>query len=72
MLGDRVGWLAVVSVITGLGSSQLLYEFGDHVSYADSVHAASLAAFSVVFFATVAGSLGAYFLENRDRPTRRD
>lgn len=94
VLGNRVGWLAVVSVITVLGSSQLLYEFGEYVSYADSLHAASLAAisgeplgsddpfsqvldvllaaFSVVVFATVAGSLGAYFLENRDRPTRMD
>lgn len=91
VLGGRVGWLAAVSAITVLGSSQLLYEFGDFVSYADSLHAAGLATisgeplgrddsfsrvldivlttFSVVVFATLAGSLGAYFLEARDRPS---
>lgn len=90
VLGGRVGWLAVISAITVLGSSQLLYEFGDYASYADSLHAAALAAitgeplsqpdafaktlevllaiFSVVVFATLAGTLGAYFLEDARRP----
>lgn len=88
LLGGRVGWLAVVTAITILGSSQLLYEFGIYEHYADALHAAALAAiagepfmnvdgfarvlevvlavFSVVVFATLAGTLGAYFLETRD------
>ena len=87
VLGGRVGWLGAVSAITVLGSSQLLYEFGDYARYGVALHAAALAtitgeplaqpdafaqvlevvlaAFSVVVFATLAGSLGAYFLETR-------
>lgn len=87
ILGSRVGWLAAVSAITVLGSSQLLYEFGSFERYGDALHAAALATvtgepigqpggfarvlevllagFSVVVFATLAGSLGAYFLESR-------
>lgn len=94
VLGGRVGWLAVVSAITVLGSSQLLYEFGDYASYADSLYAAALATiageplgredpfskvldivlttFSVVVFATLAGTLGAYFLESRDRSSNAE
>lgn len=91
ILGSRIGWLAAVSAITVLGSSQLLYEFGSFERYGDALHAAALATvtgepigqpggftrvlevllagFSVVVFATLAGSLGAYFLESRaDRP----
>ncbi len=92
LLGTRVGWLAVVSAITVLGSSQLLYEFGDFTTYADSLHAAALAAmtgeplgredpfsrvlevvlagFSVVVFATLAGTIGAHFLSDANRPSR--
>lgn len=84
VLGGRVAWLAVVSAITILGSSQLLYGFGDYPSYGAALHATALAAitgeplaqpdpfaqtlevllavFSVVVFATLAGTLGAYFL----------
>lgn len=84
-LGSRVGWLAVVSAIAILASSQLLFEFGIFDRYGDALHAAALAtitgepiarpdtfsrilevglaAFSVVVFATLAGTLGAYFLE---------
>ncbi len=87
LLGGRVGWLAVVTAITILGSSQLLYEFGVYDRYGDALHAAAMAAiagepflsadgfakvlevvlavFSVVVFATLAGTLGAYFLETR-------
>lgn len=89
VLGSRLGWLAAVSAITVLGSSQLLYQFSGYDRYGDALHAAALAtitgnplgrpdgfakllevglaAFSVVVFATLAGSLGAYFLETRER-----
>lgn len=90
VFGGRVAWLTVVSAITVLGSSQLLYEFGSYDYYGDALHAAALAtiageplgrpdgfarllevllaAFSVVVFATLAGSIGAYFLDrNRDQ-----
>jgi voltage-gated potassium channel len=91
LLGGRVGWLTVVSVIVTLGSSQLLFEFGSYETYAAALHAAALSTvtgeplgrpdvfsqvlevvlgiFSVVVFATLAGSLGAFFLE---RAGRRD
>ena len=93
VLGSRVGWLAVVSAITALGSSQLLYEFEVFDRYGDALHAAALAtitgeplaqpdgfakildvalaAYSVVVFATLAATLGAYFLE-RQRLTSPD
>jgi voltage-gated potassium channel len=44
MLGSRVGWLGLVSAITVLGSSQLLYEFGVFDRYGDALHAAAMAA----------------------------
>jgi voltage-gated potassium channel len=84
-----VGWLAVVSAITVLGSSQLLFEFGTFDNYGDALHAAALATitgepinrpdafartlevvlatYSVIVFATLAATLGAYFLESADR-----
>jgi voltage-gated potassium channel len=87
VLGSRLGWLAAVSAITILGSSQLLYELSGYERYADALHAAALttitgnplgrpdgfarilevvlATYSVIVFATLAGSLGAYFLETR-------
>ncbi|MEX1209090.1 MAG: hypothetical protein WEE36_10905, partial [Acidimicrobiia bacterium] len=93
VLGSRVGWLAVVSAITALGSSQLLYEFEVFDRYGDALHAAALAtitgepmgqsdgfakvldvalaAYSVVVFAALAATLGAYFLE-RQRLTAPD
>ena len=89
VLGGRVSWLAVVSAITILGSSQLLYGFGDYPTYGAALHDAALASitgeplgrpdpfarglelllaiFSVVVFATLAGTLGAYFLHSPDR-----
>jgi voltage-gated potassium channel len=93
-LGSRVGWLAVVSAITALGSSQLLYEFEVFDRYGDALHAAALAtitgeplaqpdgfakvldvvlaSYSVVVFAALAATLGAYFLERESsrRQTR--
>lgn len=87
VLGSRVGWLAVISAITALGSSQLLYEFEVFDRYGDALHAAALAtitgepiaqpdgfakvldvalaAYSVVVFAALAATLGAYFLERQ-------
>jgi voltage-gated potassium channel len=87
VLGGRVGWLAAVSAITVLASSQLLHQFSGYDRYGDALHAAALATvtgeplgrpdgfsrvlevvlavYSVVVFATLAGSLGAYFLETR-------
>lgn len=75
----------MISAITILGSSQLLFEFEIYDHYGDALHAAALAAitgeplarpdgfakalevglaaFSVVVFATLAATLGAYFLE---------
>ena len=44
VLGGRIGWLAVVSAITVLGSSQLLYAFGNYRTYGAALHAAALAA----------------------------
>ena len=92
VLGGRIAWLAVVSAITILASSQLLYAFAGYDSYGDALHAAALAAitgeplgrpdpfarilevvlaiFSVVVFATLAGSVGAYFLRNSEPPER--
>lgn len=89
VLGSRVGWLAMVSAITILASSQLLFEFDIYDSYENALHAAALAAitgeplarpdgfarvlevglavFSVVVFATLAATLGAYFLERDER-----
>ncbi len=87
VLGSRIGWLASVSVITVLGSSQLLYQFSRFDLYSEALHAAALASitgeplgrsdgfsqllevglavFSVVVFATLAASLGAFFLDSR-------
>lgn len=91
VLGGRVAWLAVMSAIVVLGSSQLLYGFSDYPTYGAALHAAALATvtgeplarpdgfsdtlevllamYSVVVFATLAGSLGAYFLAKE--PGRR-
>lgn len=89
VLGDRVAWLGVVTLIVVMGSSELLYAFGVYGRYGDALHATALAAvtgeplgrpdpfarvlevflavYSVAVFATLAGSLGAYFLESRGR-----
>lgn len=89
-LRNRVGWLAVLSAITAMVSSQLLYEFGDYPTYGRALHAAALATvtgeplarddafsrvlevvlavYSVVVFATLAGTLGAFFLDRSRAP----
>lgn len=91
LLGGRVTWLAAMSAIVVLGSSQLLYGYSQYEVYGDALHAAALATitgeplglddgfadvlevllamYSVVVFATLAGSLGAYFVTNQ--PTHK-
>lgn len=93
LVGSRVGWLAVISAITILGSSQLLYEFEVFDQFGDALHAAALAAitgeplqrpdgfaqvldvvlavFSLIVFAALAGTLGAYFVGARPLGTDR-
>ena len=44
LLGGRIGWLAVLTAIAVLSSSQLLYELGDYQTYGEALHAAALAA----------------------------
>ncbi|MBO1752177.1 hypothetical protein J4G33_10225 [Actinotalea sp. BY-33] len=91
LLTGRVGWLATVTGVVVLASSQLLYVLEAFDSYAQALHGAALATitgqplrspdgaarvlevvlsvYSVAVFATLAGALGAYFLE---RPRERD
>ncbi|WP_207957339.1 ion transporter [Streptomyces sp. YIM 98790] len=87
LLGDRLTWLALVTVMVVLLSAELLHEFRVYDSFATALHAAALAAisgtpmdspdpyarvmeiilalYSVIVFATLAASLGAYFLNAR-------
>lgn len=84
LLSSRIGWLAAVTAVVILASSQLLYATGTHTSYADALFESAmatingngltpmtpfarvlqvlLAVYSVAVFATLAGSLGAFFL----------
>ncbi|MCW4385554.1 ion transporter [Salinibacterium sp. SYSU T00001] len=93
LLTSRLAWLAAVTVVVILVSSQLLYLFGVHDSYADALYEAAmatitgtgitaddttarlikvpLAVYSVVVFATLAGSLGAFFLDEDRRKHKR-
>lgn len=88
LLSSRIGWLAAVTAVVILASSQLLYATGTHDSYADALFEAAmatitgsgltpdtafarilqvlLAVYSVAVFATLAGSLGAFFLRGSD------
>lgn len=88
LLGGRIAWLAVVTGVVVLASSQLLYVLEAFPTYGEALHAAAmatvtgeplraegpwvrvlevgLAVYSVAVFATLAGALGAFFLE---RPT---
>ncbi|WP_250448200.1 hypothetical protein [Actinotalea sp. C106] len=85
LLTGRIGWLATVTGVVVLASSQLLYVLEAFDSYAQALHGAALATitgqplespdgvarvlevvlsvYSVAVFATLAGALGAYFLE---------
>ena len=88
LLSNRIGWVAAVTAVVVLASSQLLYAVGSHTDYSKALYEAALttitgsglttsdgfsqilhvllAMYSVAVFATLAGSLGAYFL--RDQP----
>ncbi|MCZ2810008.1 MULTISPECIES: hypothetical protein [unclassified Modestobacter] len=87
LLTNRIGWLAAVTGVVVLASSQLLYVVGAYDTYGPALHDAAmatitgalldtdhglarflevaLAVYSVAVFATLAGALGAYFLEGR-------
>ncbi len=91
LLSSRIGWLAAVTAVVILASSQLLYATETHSSYADALFEAAmatitgtgltpttafarilqvlLAVYSVAVFATLAGSLGAFFLRGESRAT---
>ncbi len=93
LLSSRIGWLAAVTGVVVLASSQLLYLVAAYQSYGPALHDAALstitgqplaaehgfarflevalAVYSVAVFATLAGALGAYFLEGR-RPGHAD
>lgn len=86
-LSGRVAGLTLLTAITVLAGSLLLYELAPYEHYGDALHDAALAtitgeplgvpgglaqvldvvlgAYSVVVFATLAGALGAYFLERK-------
>lgn len=85
LLTGRIAWLAIVTGVTVIGSSQLLYVTETFTDYGEALHAAALATvtgeplnadgavarvlevvlgiYSVVVFATLAGALGAFFLQ---------
>ena len=87
LLTGRIGWLAAVTGVVVLASSQLLYVLGAYDTYGPALHEAALATvtgeplstdagfarvlevvlavYSVAVFATLAGALGAYFLDPR-------
>jgi voltage-gated potassium channel len=89
LLSSRIGWLAAVTVVVVLASSQLLYAFESQTDYTTVLFEAALATvtgtgittddpfsqvlklilavYSVAVFATLAGSLGAFFLRDEDR-----
>lgn len=93
LLTSRIGWLAAVTAVVALGSSQLLYATGGYDSYADALFEAALttvtgsgitsadgfarvlhimlATYSVAVFATLAGTLGAFFLRGTSAEAER-
>ncbi|MDV3221829.1 hypothetical protein [Intrasporangium sp.] len=90
LLSGRITWLAVITGLVVLGSSQLLYVTGTFTDYGLALHGAALATatgeplaaegvvarvfevvlavYSVVVFATVAGAVGAFFLQRGESP----
>lgn len=89
LLSSRIGWMAAVTAVVILATSQLLYATGTHPEYGDALYEAAmatitgsgitqesgfarivqviLAIYSIGVFATLAGSLGAFFLREDDR-----
>lgn len=85
LLTGRISWLAVMTGVTVIGSSQLLYVTETFTDYGEALHAAALATvtgqplnadgpvarvlevvlavYSVAVFATLAGAVGAFFLQ---------
>ncbi|GAA4283740.1 hypothetical protein GCM10022261_12710 [Brevibacterium daeguense] len=94
LLSSRIGWLAAVTLVVILASSQLLYAVGSYTDFSTVLHEAAmatitgsgisatdafskvmqvvLAVYSVAVFATLAGSLGAYYLRPSTRPLESD
>lgn len=90
LLTSRIGWLAAVTGVVVLVSSQLLYVAGAYQQYAvallesamstitgselsaqgtfASILQVVLAMYSVAVFATLAGAVGAYFLQDDSKP----
>lgn len=88
LLSNRIGWLAAVTVVVILASSQLLYVMESQTDYSTALYEAALATitgsgmtaddpfskvlqvvlavYSVAVFATLAGSLGAFFLHGEN------
>lgn len=89
LLSSRIGWMAAVTAVVILATSQLLYATGEHTEYGDALYETAmatitgtgitpqtafarvvqvvLAVYSIAVFATLAGSLGAFFLREDDR-----
>jgi voltage-gated potassium channel len=94
LLSGRIGWLAMVTAVVVIGSSQLLYATGTFSDYGQALHGSALATvtgeplaapgalartlevvlavYSVAVFATLAGALGAFFLQRAPTPSRDD
>ena len=88
LLSSRIGWVAAVTGVVVLATSQLLYVTDAYTEYGDSLHDVALATvsgeplrgatgtfsrvlevvlaiYSVVVFAALAASLGAYFVRDK-------
>lgn len=89
LLSSRIGWMAAVTAVVILATSQLFYATGTHTNYGQALFETAmatitgsgitpqtgfarvmqvvLAIYSIGVFATLAGSLGAFFLREDDR-----
>lgn len=89
LLSSRIGWMAAVTAVVILATSQLFYATGTHTNYGQALFETAmatitgsgitpqtgfarvmqvmLAVYSIGVFATLAGSLGAFFLREDDR-----
>lgn len=89
LLSSRIGWMAAVTAVVILATSQLLYATDTHSEYGEALFETAmatitgsgitpqtgfarvvqvvLAVYSIGVFATLAGSLGAFFLRADDR-----